>query len=457
MKLLGRRASLAALIKIKFRKHRESFTKIVLYKISKNQLFIPFFYILLQKISKSYLAGGLSGYKYFRSNQVIGKFFDGSITRAFWVSRSRRYIKNIRSMDKYVGKNSETYFSELLKKNRTKSVGESNKLRILSLLPAGWARTREEFGFPHAYHLLMTAKMANVELIDLPTKAISANPESHERKIKAIEWHDVENAIAQFLPNVILISGHKRSFDPFNKEFLIEVKQRYKLKVLLLLLDDWSDEYVEMIENWGDAVDKVLIYEENCIVAQNISREKIMLWPFPRFVSTNHEVQVLKDESLRISFFGSVYLNRIPWLIFIKRICSRHQNVALEVNSSARASQYSLNVGQYLDSYCQSEITIHFLERTPGVFTFTSSIWDAFAGGSLVIAQVGSECDPISSFFRPGIDYLPFVSLSDLQAVIEEISKCPSLVNQIAHSGRDFMLTNYNPEYMYNYLAKELS
>ena len=444
------------IIRITFRKYRESVTKLVLDKISKNQLLIPFLYLLLQKISKNHLAGGLSGYQYFHSKQFIWKFFDRSIARGFWVSTSNRHKKSIQWMDKYVVNKSETYFSELLKQSETNEIDSSSKLSVLSLLPAGWARSRDNIGFPHTYHIIMTAKIADVKLVDLPTNKISANPKSQEQMIKELEWQSVEKAITQFLPNILLISGHKRSFDSFNKEFLIYLKSKYNLKVLLLLLDDWSTEYVEMIENWGDAMDKVLIYEENCVVTQKISSDKLFLWPFPRLVSTNQNLKVFNYESLRIRFFGSVYLNRIPWLTFIKKICSKYPNLVLEVNSGAKASQYSLNVGQYLDSYSQSEITIHFLERTPGVFTFTSSVWDAFAGGSLVIAQVGSEFDPISTFFRPGIDYLPFASLSELSKIIDELYRFPGLVTQIAASGRDFMLTNYNPKRMYSYLAREL-
>lgn len=444
------------MLRIRLRKFRELAMKVALDDIQGEKSFRPFVYLILQKMSRNYLAGGLAGYKYFYSRRIIVRFFDSSIARAFW----RSNLKKQREKDMFLEiqrlSKPQSHFSKVLNRNHVVGLDKLGSLRILSLLPQGWARTKEEIGFPHAYHLLMTAKIANVNVIDFPTKVISANPRSHDREAKISEWQRVEKTIIQSSPNFLLVSGHKRSFDPVNKEVIENLKVKYDLKVLLLLLDDWSDEYVEMIEDWGNAVDKVLVYESNSVVSQSISSEKKLLWPFPRLVTINDITQTSTSHSLQIKFFGSTYLNRVAWLSFTKRICSKYQNISFEFNSGASAGQYSLNVGDYLDSYHQSRITIHFLERTPGVFTFTSSVWDAFAGGSLVIAQIGSNDDPISTFFRPGIDYLPFVTLNDLSSLIDKLSRSPDLAPQIASSGQRFLLANYNPRKMYSYLANQL-
>jgi hypothetical protein len=443
-------------LNLKFRQARQRIAEFAISLIAEEKFLIPFLYLCIQKFSKNYLSGGIFGYKYFHSGRILQKIFDRSIFRAFMLISFDKRNKRVDKLE-FPGTNeSTTYFSNIIQQSYSDNRDKLNQLRILSLLPSGWARTKNEMGFPHAYHLSLTARQTEISYFDLPTKAISANPRMQVQRVKEREWQEVEDLVDKYSINTLLVSGHKRSFDPVNKQALGRIKAKYDVKVLLLMLDDWSNEYLEVVENFGNVIDKVLVYDKECIVANSISTDRYLLWPFPRYICKKEKSQNSTSENIKIKFIGSAYLNRMPWLTLLKKLSTRYPNLNLDLSTAVKTGQYSLTAGQYLDLYCQSDLTIHFLERTPGVFTFTSSLWDAFAERSLVIAQVGSDHDPIAAFFRPGLDYLPFQSIPDLQEIVYNLNRFPESIKKISTSGHKFMLDNYNPHNMFNYLADAL-
>lgn len=99
------------------------------------------------------------------------------------------------------------------------------------------------------------------------------------------------------------------------------------------MLDDWSDEYSEVVKKWGEAVDKILVYETNCAVSSSVSVDKILIWPFPRLLGFTNANEILYSSFDKIKFIGSPYLNRIPWLFFISIACLKYPNLKLDINS----------------------------------------------------------------------------------------------------------------------------
>jgi hypothetical protein len=440
-------------LRSKFRNFRGDLKYLVLTCISNKKFMIPFCFLLLQKLSRNHLSGGLLGYKYFDSKKIYSKFFNGSILKALWVSSK---VKQPDKKNNFCNSNivTSTYFASLV--DSSSEAKDDKQFRMLSILPSAWGRNKNDYGLPHCYHILTTAERAMISFFDLPTESISSNPLTKNTDSKLEEWKKIENAIIKFAPNVLMISGHKRSFDPLNKNIILNLKTKYNFKVILLLLDDWSIEYLNVVNNWGDSIDKVLVYEKNSIVSAFSNEDKILIWPFPRLVNTDTTNKFLDSNIFDIKFIGSTYLNRISWLTFIAKICSKYENINLDLSSILKSHDNFKTIGEYLDMYAFSDVTLHFLERTPGVFGFTSSVWDAFAGGALVIAQVGPENDPISDFFRPGTDYLPFNSVYELREILDYLHKNPHRIREISKSGNDFMIENYNEKKMYNYLAKKL-
>ena len=447
----------SAILKQWLRKFREFIIQLTLKQISLQHFILPFIYIYLQRFSKKYLVGGLRGYKIFSSND---KFFIQSLNqnflRASYMINSRKIqIKLTNLTNKKIHK-SLPYYANIINSGSLLNSSDKNKLKILTLLPKPWARNIQDFGFSHTYHILKTAELVNLSIIDNPTISISSNPLGQLVETKKKEWDLIEDRIIEYSPNIIIISGHKRSFDPLNKATLIKLKTKYNIKVLLLMLDDWSDEYSEVVKKWGEAVDKILVYETKCAVSSSVSVDKILIWPFPRLLRFTNANEILYSSFDKIKFIGSPYLNRIPWLFFISIACLKYPNLKLDINSSSKIGEHPKTVGDYLNSYSAGDVTLHFLERTPDIYTFTSSVWDAFSGGALVIAQVGEKYDPIADFFRPGIDYLPFTTLNELLEIIDKLYLYPDLIYKISKSGKDFMADNYNANKLYNYLAKEI-
>jgi len=447
----------STILKRWLRKLREHIIQITLKQISLQHLILPLIYIYLQRVSRKYLVGGLRGYKFFSSSdKLFIQFLTQNFLRALYISNTKkRKIKSTNFTSKEM-QESLPYYANIINSGLLINSSDKNKLKILSLLPKTWARNIQDFGFPHTYHILKTAELVNLSIIDHPTMSISSNPLDQLVETKKREWDLIEERVINCSPNIIIISGHKRSFDPLNKEILIKLKTKYDIKVLLLMLDDWSSEYSEVVKKWGEAVDKILVYETKCAVSTSVSSDKIFIWPFPRLFELTNENEISHSSFNKIKFIGSPYLNRIPWLFFISIACAKYSNLKLDINLSTKIGKHPKTVGEYLNSYSTGDVTLHFLERTPNIYTFTSSIWDAFAGGALVIAQVGEEYDPIADFFRPGFDYLPFTSLKELLEIIDKLHLYPDLIYKISKSGKDFMADNYNANKLYNYLAREI-
>lgn len=438
--------------------YRENLTYLALKKISKRKVIFPFLYITYQKRSKKHLVGGLHQYKYFTTpSKSLFYLGSGSVLRALWVIFFKKQVSATHIAKIMHPQSTSLFNSNLEKFQQTHGDHKIGSFKLLSLLPATWARNLDDHGFPHAYHFLQSAKRANVSIFDFPTRAISANPISQTSTDKKKEWELIEELIIKTSSKILVISGHKRSFDSFNLEILLRLKNKHSLTILLLMLDDWSTNYLNVVQSWGNVIDKVLVYEFENTITKEFDPSKVLVWPFPRLAKLSNLSKSYKKSFDAIKFVGSPYLNRIPWLFFISIICRKIPGLKLDFDSAAKIGEHKKSVGDYLEFYSQGEVTLHFLERTPNVYSFTSSVWDAFAGGALVIAQVGVNHDPISDFFRPGIDYLPFTSLSELLVILETLQSHPNLIEDIAISGLDFMKQNYSASKLFNYLFNQIT
>jgi hypothetical protein len=444
-------------IRVKYREVREEIHYLVITKIKQRKIVLPLFYIIFRIYSRKYLSGGLFKYRYFQFEDKIytklpGTRFVLAIFVLFFTKgkHSPEYLQ--RSLIVHTPK-----YVEYLKENKLKETSiDRSMLRIMSLLPGVWARNQEDFGFPHFYHLSKSAELANVSISDFPTNFIVSNPSIQDFDLKKEEWQKIEISIIKNQPNLVMISGHKRSFDDLGKDLLYSLKKKYHFKVVLLMLDDWSIDYLKVVEKWDYVVDKVLIYESKCIISDSLKPERILIWPFPRLIQKVFSPVEEKFTLRKIKFIGSPYLNRVPWLYFFSIITQKYPNVNLEFNVPIKIGSHPNSIQNYLSSYASGDVSVHFLERTPNIYTFTSSIWDAFSGGSLVIAQIGHNHDPISDFFRPGIDYIPFRTVEELKAIIDRLFHCPELILEISNSGQSFMKENYNANDLYDYLARKL-
>jgi hypothetical protein len=438
--------------------YREKLTYLALEEINKGKILIPFLYIAYQKRSKKYLIGGLAHYKYFPIKaKLASNLGSGSIFRALWVIYFKKQASTTHMARIQKSLSMPFFNSSLEKSQQNHDELKISNFKLLSILPATWARNLDDRGFPHAYHFLQSAELAGVSILDFPTSAISSNPNNQTSEDKKHEWELIEELIVNHASKIVVISGHKRSFDSLNKDVLLGLKTKHGLTILLLMLDDWSIDYLNVVQNWGEVIDKVLVYEVENIISKKIDPSKVLVWPFPRLVKLSNRPKNFKISFDAIKFVGSPYLNRIPWLFFISLICRKNPGLKLKFDSATKIGKHKKSVGDYFDLYSQGEVTLHFLERTPNVYSFTSSVWDAFACGSLVIAQVGINHDPISDFFRPGIDYLPFTSLSELMMIFENLRLHPNLIEDIAISGQNFMKQNYNANKLFSYLFSQIA
>lgn len=413
---------------------------------------LPLAMIQWKEKSKSYLSGGLLGY-YFCHNQNC-KMNLISMLRILYV---RRLSYSCASLDAKPSDISKPEFAKLLES--TSGDYDFKEVKLLSLLPANWPRELEGKGFPHAWHLAESAKTSRVEFFDYPTNFISGNPNVNNIDDITKEWREINEFIDKIQPNLIILSGHKRSFSNKNINGLMRLRRNHPgVKVCLLLLDDWSLEYQAMIESWDNFVDYILVYEFESVLFNNVilKNAKFLIWPFPRkSVKPNSVTPVSK---LSFNFYGSIYLNRLPWLLLLKSYLKKSKiDLDLIIDTGSLNAIHKLDIEQYLNKYVGSnKVFLHFLERTPNVYTFTSSVWDSFSHQSLVVVQTNFNNDPVQNFFKPGVHYLRFRCSHELIVLVDWINRNRLQAQEIAIAGNAYFKKNYNSNKLFSYLFQNI-
>jgi hypothetical protein len=434
-------------IRAKFRSKLEHLT---IKSVANGNSVLPLAMIKWKEKSKTYLSGGLLGY-YLCHHQNY-KINLTSMLRIF-------YFRPVSCVcPSFYGKLPnlpKPEFAKIL--DSVSSDYDFGKVKMLSLLPASWPRKIEGKGFPHAWHLAESAKTSKINFFDYPTNFISGNPSVRSLSDIATEWEEINNFIDNIQPNIIILSGHKRSFSHNNIDGLIRLRGNHPgVKVCLLIIDDWSLEYQEMVEDWDEFVDYILVYEFDSILSKHalLTNAKFLIWPFPRqSVKANCSTHT---NNLLYVFLGSIYLNRLPWLLLLQRQLNKsHINRAITMDTRNVAQTNKSNIKDYLTKLSGShKVVFHFLERTPRVFTFTSSVWDSFSNNSLVVVQTDSKTDPVEKFFKPGIHYLRFQCHCELTMLIDWIHENKSQAQEIANVGHEFFIREYNSNKLFNYLFR---
>lgn len=437
-------------LKKAFNKLKSFFSNLALERLVKKRFIIAFAMIKLQENSRKYLTGGLQGYFYCRTlNSRIN--LKNSIILGYRFQNKKCFHEVPRlERELNIGQSVYSRSFEILPQQSL-----ANSHTLLSLLPAEWPRLKSEIGFPHAWHIVESARAAGVKLLDFPTHYISGNPENSQQHLIDLEWEEILGGLNGIQVDILVLSGNKRSYSDKITHGLDNLRVKNPdMKVCLLMLDDWNEEYCRLVEKWDAFIDFVLVYEFESYISKfaKMKNAQIVVWPFPR-----HSIEIISDQidrSSEYNFFGSLYLNRLPWLYLINRFISQTSDkVKFNALSSISAGNYRLTIEDYLKQFAgHNKIFFHFLERTPGAFTLTASVWDSLANGSLAIVQTESGKDPLEKFFIPGVHYLQFSCAHELKEIIQTLSEDKSLASRIAKSGHEYFLKHYNSVQLFSNL-----
>jgi len=389
----------------------------IISKIGSGQLitFVP--YLIAGLFSKNYLSFGIKGYKYFRKRNVVVNQAEVLHSRR----RNQLKLENLEGND-FTG------------------------MFVLNLFPAIFPRTAESKGLPFAYFLKESTTHISLKYDDFPTKYISNYLSKDDyinlhEEMKSIEIYIQEHEVSH-----IFWYAHKRSATKLSVQFLRNLREKYGVQVICWLTDNWSIEYVQLANLYSDFADLILVNDfSECFELQvNQKVDYRVLWqPRPKPISPHN----FNSTSLEQKFFfqGTYYLNRIPWLVLISAVLAK-AGKKLHHNGNSN-TQYALSIEDYLSTYSSGQaISFHFLERTPGIYSLTASIWDAISQGSLVIVQTCIEQDPLESFFIPDEHYLRFESYSDLKSLMSRIISDSNFATSIAMNGFSYYHKNYTPE-----------
>jgi len=378
-------------------------------------IFVP--YLMAGLFSKNYLSFGIKGYRYFRKRKVV-------IDKSKVVPSHRRN-------------------QQILDKSQRK---DFSGICILNLFPATFPRKAEYEGLPFAYFLRESATEIGLEYYDFPTEHISNFLSKDDFINLREEISKIQEFIRENKVSHILWYAHRRSATELNVQFLRNLREEYDVQVICWLTDNWNFEYVELANLYGDFADLILVNDFNDSFEHLVNQDidyKVLWQPRPKPLSHLHSKSTSPEQNF--IFQGTYYLNRIPWLILISKVLAKAGKKLRHHGNSN--TQYTLSIKDYLSTYSNGQtISFHFLERTPGIYSLTASIWDAISQGSLVIVQTCIDQDPLESFFIPGEHYLRFESYADLKLLIARILSDSYFATSIAKNGFDYYHKNYNPK-----------
>lgn len=410
-----------------------------------NRFIYILFVIFIRSFSNRHTLGGLKGYILSEIKLSPIKVF--RLAHNLWWPQSVEF-------ESYVAPKSTvpTYLVQHVPKPSSNSKCFSN-LNIVVIVPDSWSHKVTDYGFPHLLHLQGSAKYvgANFSTFHLSQVLDKNLDDSFLHQIIYLQT---------LSPDVIFISGHKNSYSKAIESFLMKLKKSVKAKFFMIFLDDWSLDYAKIPLQWSRVIDYFLVYEYNSCI-ENYSKEvdllqRIRVEPFPRaeLIDIETDNLIYSDASIKFGFSGSLYLNRLPWLLTIKKhLQERKASIPLEIVATNSPGRHKNSIEQYLAFFQdRNRFVFHFLERTPNIFSFTSSVWDAFSCGSLVVAQVGPLHDPIEDFFIPGEHYLRFSNKSQLKIILDKLIYEPEFGKRIAKSGHEFWQKHYTGEIFYERL-----
>lgn len=402
--------------------------------------------LFVRSFSNRYALGGIRGYS------VNGKKIN-PFQILFNISSLHLLLNKKTVLAKKLGIQVPIHFKKYNSNQKVRKKSIDN-LRILAIVPDDWSSNIDDYGFPHLLHLKGSATNVGANFKHLYLSKILSD-------VSAKNFTFQIRKVQTFRPNLILVSGHKNSYSKELERFFAQLKKAIDIKIFMIFFDDWNDDYARIPRQWSSVVDYFLLYEYNSYVEQVVQREgglsgRLLVAPIPRaeLLTEKSSFGHGRENSVRFGFIGSIYLNRLPWLYAIKHFLSNQETyIPLEIVSSQSPGNHRKTIEQYLKFFQdKNKFVFHFLERTPNVFSFTSSVWDAFSVGSLVIAQVGTLHDPIEEFFLPGVHYLRFSNGLQLSEILVKLIHDPQSGIEIANSGHIFWRQNYSGRTFYEKL-----
>lgn len=392
-------------------------------------LFLPL--ILLARFSKSYYDFGLKGYRYQFKN-FLSLIFHRKLREA----KFKEYKLNLEDNVRKNGVWNEVHFEpqSIEQIENSQSSKEKTKLLIF-VLPSWWKSYLTTRTFKENVELLSKQSLYELRII----KADSFYQNQASELLFKVEGSELIKMIDESRHSsvVLFFVGLKYFPNTAVQTFLEQLREDKRISFVCYLPDIWQNSYFDIIRKFDHVFEEYWVYEIPGKLPKNLTN-RIKLVLFPRFsdftsslLTTNARLECTSGYELY--FRGNFYFGRWTYLFFLTRL-SRRDTELLSIEGSF--GKWSGSTENYLKELLTPNLaTLNFLERDPGNFTLTERVWDSFASRGLVIAHVGLQTDPISAFFKPNVDYLPFRNLTELSFIFQMIVERAEILDKVRYNG----------------------
>lgn len=252
---------------------------------------------------------------------------------------------------------------------------------------------------------------------------------SHE---SANQVQSLEAKLKQIGPTHLVIDSNQSTQDSLlNESSLLDLKCRYGIKVIVIMLDFSTTK----LEYWCRRLADVLVYcrpdQESKI--RSVTKARLLCWPGSPYPSISN-----LEAKREIDFFysGSASRNRKD---FLTSLIDADMKCKINFGNRVRAQSYSYD--DYMKTLLKSKITFSngFVRR--GEDLITGRALEAFSTQTLLIYE---ESKTMSYFFSPYSHYIPVKTGNELLAHSLYLLKNEELRKEIAESAHLFYKRNYS-------------
>jgi hypothetical protein len=316
----------------------------------------------------------------------------------------------------------------LLKKVQTTGEHHFSEINLLILMKQRINGSDTMIENEFAYNLSKSLEEININAeVYWPLPVFETNHYVFKNSIELLE-----EKIRTMYPSHLILDSNQSIRDPlFNEQALFRLKQKYRFKVILYMLD-YND---AKLEYWGHRLADTLVYcrPDKRSKVESVSTAKLICWPGSPYPEYS---KFAIERNIDFFFSGSNTRSRRDFLSILEEV---EMNAKINFGNRERTKSYTY-LG-YLDELGNAKMTFSngYISRWED--QITGRALEAFSTKTLLLYE---ESKTMNYFFKPYIHFVPVKTSNDLLTQVLYLLRNEDMRLNIASQAHDFYRSQYN-------------
>ena len=246
-------------------------------------------------------------------------------------------------------------------------------------------------------------------------------------------------AILNFKPDFIVYDACFNGSDAtVNRGYLAEIKRQTGAKLIGFMADAWAENWKSGLGYWGKETDRLIYITPPH--AEQAQYPQLMSIPYP----CNPKNFFPDEKDIDVSFFGTGYAWRMPFINAAIEICQQH-GWSFQIRGHGRFKDCP-DMAEYGRILRRSKVVFNLSLRHNGLPITTGRVWQAINSASLLLEEENPET---SFYFTPGEHYVSFRTPDELKQAIERGVNGWN-TNPMPKRAYDYCQEHYSAEIIWN-------